>query len=114
MGGIQVKISSLKKDDLSYEIIDKILYEGLEDLGDKGDCIMVFGSITAPQYRIPKAASMYHDKRASKILLCGGKIRETEIGFLSEAEIMKRKAMEMGIPDEDILKEEISMTQKRM
>jgi uncharacterized SAM-binding protein YcdF (DUF218 family) len=107
-----MKVSALKKDDLSNDIIDKILYEGLEDVGDKADCIMVLGSRTAPKYRIPKAVSVYKDKRASKILLCGGKIRETESGLFSEAEIMKKKALEFGVVHEDILLEELSMTTK--
>jgi uncharacterized SAM-binding protein YcdF (DUF218 family) len=110
--GIEMKVSSLKESDLSNEIIDKILYEGLEDTADKGDCIMVLGSIKAPKYRIPKAVSIYQDKRASKIILCGGKIQETENGFLSEAELMRRRALEMGIPDGDLLLEELSMTTK--
>lgn len=107
-----MKVSSLKKSDLSREIVDKMLYEGLEDTGDKGDCIMVLGSIKAPKYRVPKAVSIYQDKRASKILLCGGTILETESGYLSEAEMMRKKSLEMGIPDEDILLEELSKSTK--
>lgn len=107
-----MKVSSLKKDDLSNYVVDKILYEGLDDRGENGDCIMVLGSRTAPQYRIPKAVSIYQDKRASKMLLCGGRILETENGHFSEAEIMKRKALELGMLDEGILLEELSMTTK--
>ncbi len=107
-----MKVSTLKKGNLSNEIIDKILYEGLDDARDNGDCIMVLGSIKAPKYRIPKAVSIYQDKRANKIVLCGGKIRETENGLMSEAKIMKRKALEFGIPDGDMLLEELSMSTK--
>jgi uncharacterized SAM-binding protein YcdF (DUF218 family) len=107
-----MKVSLLKKSDLSKEIVDKMLYEGFEDTGDRGDCIIVLGSNKAPKYRVPKAVSIYQDKRASKILLCGGTIRETESGFLSEAEMMRKKALEMGIPDEDILIEELSKSTK--
>lgn len=35
-----MKVSSIKKTDLTKDIIDKILYEGLEDTGETGDCIM--------------------------------------------------------------------------
>jgi len=69
-----MRVSSLKKNDLSNNIIDKMLYDGLDDIGNNGDCIMILGSATAPRYRIPKAVSIYQDKRASKMLLCGGKI----------------------------------------
>lgn len=107
-----MKVSSLKKDDLTHEVIDKMLYDGLDDTGDNGDCILVLGSNKAPKYRIPKAVSIYNENRASKIVLCGGKIRETESGLLSEAQIMRRKALELGIPDSDMFLEEQSMTTK--
>ncbi|OPJ60408.1 YdcF family protein [Clostridium oryzae] len=107
-----MKVSSLKKADLTNEIIDKMLYEGMEDVEDNGDCIMVLGSMKAHKYRLPKAVSIYQDKRSSKLLVCGGKIISSESGLLSEAEMMRRKALEMGVPDKDILKEELSMTTK--
>jgi uncharacterized SAM-binding protein YcdF (DUF218 family) len=107
-----MKVSSLKMDSLTNELIDKILYEGVEDKGDKGDCIMVLGSIKALQYRIPKAVSMYKDKRASKILLSGGAIRDTEDGLLTEADIMRKGAIDLGIPKENILVDALSMTTK--
>ena len=52
-----MKVSTLKLEDLTNEIIDKILYEGLEDRGDTGDCIMVLGSDKAQRYSVPKAVS---------------------------------------------------------
>ncbi len=104
-----MKVSTLKPESLSHEIIDRILYEGLEDRGDTGDCIMVLGSSKAQRYRVPKAVTLYRDKRSSKMLLCGGR---TENGTLSEAEMMRRKAIELGIPNEDILVEELSLSTK--
>jgi uncharacterized SAM-binding protein YcdF (DUF218 family) len=110
--GIHMKVSKLKKEDLTREVIDKILYDGLEESGDKGDCIVVFGSSKANRYRVPKAASVYLEGRAPNILLCGGQFYETDYGMLSEAAIMKRKALELGIPEKDIILEELSMTTK--
>lgn len=107
-----MKVSSIKKADLTNDIVDKILYEGLEDTGETGDCIMVLGSRTAPKYRIPKAVSIYQHKRASKMLMCGGRKLQCDSGFFSEAEIMKRRVLEMGIPEKDILLEELSLTTK--
>ncbi|MDP4153334.1 MAG: YdcF family protein [Bacillota bacterium] len=107
-----MKVSALKKEDLTADIIDKMLYSGLDDMGEMGDCIMVPGSLKAPKFRIPKAVSIYKDKRASKLLLSGGKIINTENGLFSEAELMRRKAIQLGIPIKDILMEETSMTTK--
>ncbi len=104
-----MKVSTLKPEDLTNDIVDKILFRGLEDRGDAGDCIMVLGSAKAPRYRVPKAVSIYRDKRSSKILLCGGR---TVDGTLSEAEMMRRKAIELGMPNEDILMEELSLSTK--
>ncbi len=104
-----MKVSTLKSEDLTNDIVDKILFRGLEDRGDAGDCIMVLGSAKAPRYRVPKAVSIYLDKRSSKILLCGGR---TTNGTLSEAELMRRKAIELGMPNEDILMEELSLSTK--
>lgn len=97
-----MKVSSLKKSNLTDEVIDKILFEGLEDTGDRGDCIIVLGSTKAQQYRVPKAVSIYKDSRAPKMLLCGGTQRKTASCFLSEAELMRRKALDLGTPDEAI------------
>jgi vancomycin permeability regulator SanA len=107
-----MNVSTLQEIDLTNELIDRILYKDLEDHGFDGDCIMVLGSMKAPEYRVPKAVSIYHDKRASKILLCGGKIRETSSGLISEAQLMRNKALELGVPDEDILLDEVSMSTK--
>ena len=89
-----------------------MLYEGLEDSGESGNCIIVPGSKKAPKNRVPKAVSLYRDLRASKMLFCGGIVRETEYGSHSEAMLMKKNALESGIPDEDILLEELSQTTK--
>lgn len=44
--------------------------------------------------------------------MCGGRKLECDNGFFCEAEIMKRKVLEMGIPEKDILLEELSLTTK--
>lgn len=107
-----MNVSKLREEDLTNEVIDKLLYNGLEDLRLEGDCIMVLGSSKAPEYRVPKAVSIYDEQRASKILLCGGKIRETKLGYISEAILMKLRTLELGVPEEDILLEEVSLTTK--
>ena len=68
-------VSSIKEEDLSAELVDRLLFQGLEDTGENVDCILVLGSVKAAQYRVPVAAQAYKAGRARKIMLCGGKVR---------------------------------------
>ena len=101
-------VSKIKEEDLTIDVVDRLLFEGLEDTGENIDCIIVLGSIKAAQYRVPVAVDAYHAGRSKKIMLCGGKIREFSNGRYSEAEHMSKAALEFGIPEEDILLENSS------
>lgn len=102
-------VSKIKEDDLTVELVDKLLFQGLEDTGEHADCIIVLGSIKAAQYRVPVAAEAYKAGRASKLVLCGGKLREFPTGSYSEAEHMRQAALELGVPEEDIILENASL-----
>lgn len=110
--GEMMKVSKLSKEDLSENIIDKILFEGLEYSGEAAECAMVLGSMTAPKYRVPVASNLYKIQKVNKLLLCGGKIRETEYGKMTEVQLMKNKAIELGVKETDLLFEENSLTTK--
>ena len=107
-----MKVSQLKKEELTYYIVDKILYDGIQFNNKKADCAMVLGSSKAAIYKIPLAADLYHRGNISKLLLCGGTLRRTDAGNMTEAYIMKMKAIELGVPSENIICEEISQTTK--
>lgn len=70
------------------------------------------GSNKAQIYRVPVAAELYKSNKIKKVLLCGGTARNTEQGITTEAQMMKKRAEELEIPNYDILIEEISMTTK--
>ena len=101
-------VSSIKEEDLSVELVDRLLFQGLEDTGEKADCILVLGSTKAAKYRVPVAVDAYKAGRASKIMLCGGKLRDFPDGKYSEAEHMRKAALEFGIPEEDLILEDSS------
>ncbi|MDE6150034.1 MAG: YdcF family protein [Ruminococcus sp.] len=103
-------VSELTEQNISDEIIDKLLFEGLEYKGDNGDLIVVLGSKKAPIYRMPVAERLYHSGKSSKIIVCGGKVRNFDSGKVPEWEAMKNAALHLGIKAEDILTEETSMT----
>lgn len=98
-------VSNITEQDLTEDLIDLLLFQGLEDTGEKADCIIVLGSIKAAKYRVPVAVNAYNAGRAKKIILCGGAFRDFPTGKRTEAEEMRRAAMEMGIPDEDLITE---------
>lgn len=98
-------VSEIKDQDLTTELVDKLLFQGLEDTGEKADCIVVLGSVKAAKYRVPVAVDAYKSGRASKIMLCGGKLRDFPEGKYSEAEHMCKAAIEMDVAMEDIILE---------
>lgn len=93
---------------ITDDLVDKVLFKGLEDRGENADCIIVLGSTKASQYRIPVAAAAYHAKRAAKILLSGGKERDFEEGRMCEARHMFQAAIKLGVRPEDLILETFS------
>lgn len=62
--GDKMLVSKLHEKDLTNEVIDKILYEGLGYKGETAECAIVLGSSKATKYRIPVAVELY---KANKI-----------------------------------------------
>lgn len=105
-------VSEIDKDHLTDEIIDKVLFEGIEDTGENADCIIVLGSNKAPLYRLPVAVKAYLEGRAPKILLSGGIVNGVVKG---NAEDMRDKAIELGVkPDDIIIENESQNTVENM
>jgi uncharacterized SAM-binding protein YcdF (DUF218 family) len=93
-------ISEIDKDHLTDEIIDRVLFKGIDDTGENADCIIVLGSNKSLLYRVPVAVKAYHDKRAQKILFSGGVVNGGDRGH---AEDMRDKAIDLGVKAEDII-----------
>ena len=106
-----MKVSDITEQNLTPEIVDRILFDGLEYKGQRADLILVPGSLKAYCYRVPLAATLYHNKKVDKMIFCGGKIRTFPDGdILSECEKMKESALKSGIPEKDIFLENRSET----
>ena len=86
-------------------------YLGMHQTPAKADCIVGFGNFNTDIAR--RAAELYHQGYASKILFTGGLGRNTE-GMLPEPEAVRfaRVAMECGVPEEDIILEDKSRNTK--
>lgn len=101
-------VSKITEDSVTDDVIDRLLFDGLEDNGEAADCVIVLGSTKAAEYRVPVAAEVYKAGRSGKILLCGEKIRNFADESMSEAAKMRQKLLELGVPEVDILMEENS------
>lgn len=101
-------VSKINEEDLTPEVIDRLLFHGLDDTEENADCILVLGSVKAAKYRVPVAVHAYKAGRAGKIMLCGGKLRDFPDGKYSEAEHMRQAALESGAAEEDIILENSS------
>ena len=86
-------------------------YLGMHQQPEKADVIVGFGNFNTDIAR--RAAELYHQGYAPKILFTGGLGRNTE-GLLPEPEAVRfaRVAMECGVPKEDILLEDKSANTK--
>lgn len=111
VSGACMKIEDLKYSDITKEIVDKVLFEGLEYTGEEAVIAIVPGSNRAAKYRVPVAAELYLQQKVKKLFMCGGN-KFAEDGIVTEAEAMKKKAMELGVKEEDILIETKSETTK--
>lgn len=107
---MKTNISQLQPDKLSDSQLTDLLFKNLEDDNEVGDVIFVPGSSKAVIYRLPKAIQLYNEGRAKKILFSGGVIWEGT--NFTEAQLLKQRAIELGIPEEDILTEDLSLHTK--
>lgn len=98
-------VSQITEDNLTNNVIDRLLFEGLNDNGANADCIIVLGSKKAAKYRVPVAVKAFFAGRSKKIMLCGGKTRNFPAGNMTEAENMYEKALELGVPEANIIME---------
>lgn len=86
-------------------------YLGMHQDLQKADCIVGFGNFNTDIAR--RAAELYHQGYAPKILFTGGLGRNTE-GLLPEPEAVRfaKVAMACGVPEEDIILEDKSRNTK--
>ncbi|MBR1972046.1 MAG: YdcF family protein [Oscillospiraceae bacterium] len=86
-------------------------YLGMHQQPEKADCIVGFGNFNTDIAR--RAAELYHQGYAPKILFTGGLGRNTE-GLLPEPEAVRfaKVAVACGVPEEDVILEDRSTNTK--
>lgn len=105
-----MKASQLTKENITPEIVDKLLFEGLDYNGEKADVIIVLGSRKACDYRVPLAAKLFQEGKAPHLIFCGGKVQKTSLGEMEEYKAMLISAEKCGIPRSAILTETQSLS----
>ncbi|MGN0660806.1 MAG: YdcF family protein [Oscillospiraceae bacterium] len=103
-----MRISQISEDNITDEIVDRVLFEGIRDNGENADCIIVLGSSKAVQYRVPAAVNAYENSRSLKLLMCGGPRQLSNGENVIEAENMCNRALELGVPADAIICEKNS------
>lgn len=103
-------ISKLDGNQLTDAQMTNLLFKGIKDTNETGDCIFVAGSSHAVKFRLPKAVELYKAGRAGKILFSGGV--KWEQNQFTEAIMLKNEALKLGIPEQDILIEDLSLHTK--
>ena len=104
-----MKASQLTKENITPEIVDKLLFEGLDYKGETADVIIVLGSRKACDYRVPLAAKLFHEGKAPHLIFCGGKVQNTSQGEMEEYKAMLIAAEKCGIPTSAITVETHSL-----
>ena len=105
-----MKISELKQEMLTPELVERLLFEGFDYRGQRGSIIMVLGSRKAWGYRVPYAAELFKQGAGEKLLFSGGQVQDSPYGRLPEYKSMLMAAEEMGLDRRLILTEERSLT----
>ena len=90
----------------TVRLLDELFFS-LEDTGERGDLILVFGSRRGFRYRGRQALRLYQAGRAPHILVSGG---TRDPALPTEASLFRQGFREHGVPDEVILTEEMSRT----
>lgn len=104
-----MKASQLTKENITPEIVDKLLFQGLDYKGETADVIIVLGSRKACDYRVPLAAKLFQKRKAPHLIFCGGKVQKTSLGDMAEYKAMLIAAEKCGIPTSAILAETKSL-----
>ncbi len=110
VGENEMKISELQANQLTDVQKTDFIFRNIKQDHKKGDVIFVPGSSKAVEYRLPKAVELFQAGKAKKVLFSGGVTWQGQ--QLTEAELLKKEAMRMGVPEEAILVENMSLHTK--
>ena len=92
--------------EITDDDIGKAVFPGIKNNGKKADAIICLGCPCANKVRVPHAVKLFFDGRAERIVMSGGVFRDGEC----EADRMKEQALLLGVPEDAILLDRLSLT----
>ena len=105
------QLTEAQLSELSTQQITTIVYGDWKDNGDTYDvALLLGGKAIVCKERAAAAAYLWHSGRVQWILPTGGVKWETELGELSEAELLRHYLLEEGVPEDVILMENEAKT----
>ena len=107
--GIVMKISEIQENQITDELIDEVIYSGLDYKNQHLDVAIILGSSKSHLYRVPYAVTEYKNGRIDKIIVSGGNMLPNGNGMI-EAEMMTQTAVKMGVEKRDIIVENKAAT----
>lgn len=105
-----IKLSQIDDSNLTDEQIDNIVFTDIEDDFRNSEYALIFGNSMLINERVNTAAEAYKKGRIKKLMFMGGinGISNQENSSKAEAIKMKELALLLGIPESDILVEDLS------
>lgn len=104
-----MKLGQLSREqlsDLTCDQITRIVYGNWNDDGSSAQVALLLGGKPfVCKERAEAAAQLYHAGRVEYIMPTGGVAWETPFGSLTEAELLRRYLLELGVPDAVIMME---------
>lgn len=106
-----MKISEANLNELTDDELERLVF-GYPELDRVPHCqaALVLGNRNANADRTPQAVSCYTAGLCDKLVLSGGAVWEADGETLTEAEMMFRYCRDRGVPESDLIKEELSQT----
>ncbi len=104
-------LSEIQISEMTDAMLERLVFDGI-DCKDTPYCeaALVLGTFNPNDDRTPEAVIQYKSGACGKLIMSGGVEWETEYGMLSEAEYMKRYALEQGVPEADIILDNLART----
>ncbi|MBQ7646049.1 MAG: YdcF family protein [Clostridia bacterium] len=108
---MSVKLSETNVDEMSLEMLHRLIFpeaKGIEI--PHCQAALVLGTSQPNPVRTSKGVECYKKGMCDKLAMSGGVFWDTEYGHVTEAECMKRYAMDHGVPESDIILDNLART----
>lgn len=108
---MSVKLSETNVDELPLEMIHKLIFPETGQVAiPHCQAALVLGTSDPNPVRTSKAVECYKNGMCDKLAMSGGVFWDTAYGHMTEAECMKRYAMDHGVLENDIILDNMART----